>query len=156
MATLQPAARTGPRALPEPPRSLGVRRTMGRASRTLMVALALMGVGALGTLQVLQSSQVAGVGYEIRALESERSDLSAAVAQLEAQVATRSNLEHIHSEAVDRLGMVRPDETMTVSVDVPAPPVVPLPRRYVTPAEPTELAQPDWLEHLLGTLPGFN
>ncbi|MEX2229923.1 MAG: hypothetical protein WEB13_09845 [Dehalococcoidia bacterium] len=154
MATLQPAA-PRPRALPDAP-GLGVRRSMGRASRTLMVALALLAVGALGTFQVLQSSQVAGVGYEIRALERERTALSAAVAQLEAQVAMRSNLERVHSEAVGRLGMVRPDETITVSVDVAAPPVVPLPRRYVTPTAPTALVQPGWLERLLGMLPGFS
>lgn len=165
MATLQPAApRTlarpdadgRPRALRESGRGLGVRRTVVRVSRMLMVALVFLAVGALGTLQVLQSSHVASVGYEIRTLERARADLSAGVAQLEAQVATRSSLEHVHAEAVNRLGMVRPLEVIAISVDVPAPSVVPLPRRYVTPYEPIESAQPGRLERLLGTLPGFD
>ncbi|MDA0366388.1 MAG: hypothetical protein O2843_11100, partial [Chloroflexi bacterium] len=97
-----------------------------------------------------------GVGYEIRALESERSNLSAAVAQLEAQVAARSNLERVHTEAVARLGMVRPAEIVSVSVEVAVPPVVPLPRRYVAPTDAAAVAGPGWLERFMGTLPGFN
>ncbi|MDA1003536.1 MAG: hypothetical protein O3B31_09365, partial [Chloroflexi bacterium] len=146
------------RSLPPAGGGLGVRRTVGRASRLLVISIALLAVGSLGTLQVLQSSRVAGVGYEIRALESERSNLSAAVAQLEAQVATRSNLERVHTEAVARLGMVRPAEivSVSVSVEVAVPPVVPLPRRYVAPTDAAAVAGPGWLERFMGTLPGFN
>ena len=155
MASLPPAARRA-RALPDASAGLGVQRAVGRASRTLIVACALLAMGTVDTLQVLQSSRVATLGYDLRTLEAERTDLSAQVAQLESQVATRSNLEHVHQEAVERLGMTAPTERVTVSVDVTAPRVVPLPRRFVAPIRPIELVEPGWLERLLGSLRGFN
>jgi cell division protein FtsB len=135
---------------------LGVRRAMVRASRLLVVSVVLFAMGGLGILQVLQTSHVASLGYQIRAQEREQAALSAQVGQLEAQVATRSNLEQIHAEAVGRLGMVLPKETVRVQVSTAAPAVVPLPKRYVAPTEPVTLPQASWWERLLGVLPGFD
>jgi cell division protein FtsL len=178
MATLQPAAprsapkrttaprRPAPAALPAArpairrpdldPRGFGVRRAVVRLSRLVIVAFVLLLMGGLGIFQVLQSSRVATLGYQLRTLDQERSTLSADVGQLEAQVAERSNLERVHTEAVDRLGMVPPSTTVTVHVDAPAPAVIPLPRRYVAPTDPVAPAQASWWERLLAKLPGFN
>jgi cell division protein FtsB len=155
MTTLLPAA---PRsaALGAATGGLGVRRAMVRLSRLLVLALVLALMGGLGILQVLQSSHVATLGYQLRTLEQDRSELSAEVGQLEAQVATRSNLEQVHSEAVNRLGMVPPTETVHIQVAVPAPAVVPLPRRYVASTAPVTGSQTSWWERLLTRLPGFN
>ncbi|MEX1022539.1 MAG: hypothetical protein WD058_05275, partial [Dehalococcoidia bacterium] len=68
-----------------------------------------------------------------------------------------SNLEHLREQAVTRLGMVPAGETLSITVDVAAPSVVPLPRRYVRaplPAAPPPEAA--WWEALIGTVPGFN
>jgi hypothetical protein len=179
MATLQPTApsrgarsappRTTALRRPAPPAAvpdlrrsdparhgLGVRRAVVRLSRLLVLSFVLLLTGGLGILQVLQSSHVATLGYQLRTLDQERSTLSADVGQLEAQVAERSNLERVHAEAVDRLGMVPPTTTVTIHVDGAAPAVVPLPRRYVTPTAPLSAAQTSWWERLLSRLPGFN
>jgi cell division protein FtsL len=174
MATLQPAAprraalrRPAPAGVPDLRRpdlrrpengrqGLGVRRAVVRLSRLLVLSFVLLLMGGLGILQVLQSSHVATLGYQLRTLDQQRATLSADVGQLEAQVAERSNLERVHSEAVNRLGMVPPTTTVKVRVDVPVPAVVPLPRRYVTPTAPVSAPQASWWERLLSRLPGFN
>jgi cell division protein FtsB len=134
----------------------GVRRAMVRASRLLVVSLVLFAMGGLGILQVLQTSHVASLGYQIRAQEREQAALSAQVGQLEAQVANRSNLERLHADALGRLGMVLPKDTVQVAVNAGAPSVMPLPRRYIAPTAPVTLPQASWWERLLGVLPGFD
>ncbi len=165
MTTLQPTAprpraalgaAAGRAAPPFASPRLGVRRAMVRLSRLLIVAFVLLLMGAVGIFQVLQSSHVAETGYQLHTLDQQRAQLSADVGQLEAQVAERSNLERVHSEAVDRLGMVPPKETLQVQVDVPAPAVVPLPRRYVAPTTPVTAPRTNWWERWLSRLPGFN
>lgn len=151
-------ATTGTRRAAAPSRPLpsgwGVARK--RFSRTMIVALALLAIASAGIVQVLQTSRVAEVGYALRSLELERQQLSAQIRLLEARVAESSNLEHLHTQAVEELGMVPPEETLRIAVNAMAPAVVPLPRRYVE--TPPEVAppQPSWWEELIGSIPGFN
>lgn len=151
-------ATTGARRVPATPRPLpsgwGVVRR--RVSGTMAVALALLAVASAGVFQVLQSSQVAEVGYVLRDLESERESLDAHIRLLEARIAASSNLDHLRDEAVGRLGMVPAEDTLRITVDVPAPSVVPLPRRYVEVPEREPLPEPSWWEELIGSIPGFN
>src|SRR5690606_9694747 len=126
-------ASTGTRRIAAPARPLpsgwGVVRR--RVSGTMIVALALLAVASAGIFQVLQTSRVAEVGYALRDLETERVSLDANIRLLEARIASSSNLEHLHEQAVDRLAMVPAQDTLRITVDVSAPSVVPLPRRYV-------------------------
>ena len=75
---------------------------------------------------------------------------------LEAQIARISRIEQIRDEAVERLGMVRPQESLRIAVGVAAPRVIPMPERYVAeqpaPAPPSS----EWWERLLRRLPGFD
>ncbi|MPZ99770.1 MAG: hypothetical protein GEU80_10630 [Dehalococcoidia bacterium] len=144
------------RALAPAADALGLGHLLRRVSSFLVLALVLLAVGALGLFQVLQSSRLAEAGYGIRGLESERTRLQSEIRLLEAGVAGSSNLEHVHTEAVERLGMVEPEQSVHVSVGVPAPGAVPLPRRYVREADPPPpAAEPAWWESLLRRLPGF-
>ena len=122
---------------------------------TLLVsALLLAAVGGVGLLQVLQTSRAASMGYELTALERERAQLSAEVRLLEAGIAQAIHVDHIRQEAIARLGMVRPEQTLQVSVSAPAPRVVPLPERYVAEVEPPPaLEQRSWWENLLRAAP---
>ncbi len=127
-----------------------------RISNTMIVAVAMLALASAGIFQVLQTSRVAEVGYQLRALETERESLDAEIRILEARIAQSSNLEHLREQAEGRLGMVLPQEELSITVDVPAPAVVPLPRRYVeTPAEEAP-PEPTWWEEFIGSLPGFN
>jgi hypothetical protein len=141
--------------LPAPGERLGV--AARRISWLLILSLTLMAVAGLGILQVLQTTQVAGVGYELKALERERAALAAEVRMLEARAAERSNLERVYREAVGRLGMVPPEQRLRVTVEAPAPRSAPLPRRYVASVETSEpAAQPEWWDRLLALLPGLD
>lgn len=127
-----------------------------RISGTMIVALALLAVASAGIFQVLQSSRVAEVGYALGDLEQERESLDAQIRLLEARLAQSSNLEHLHEQAVGRLGMVPAEDTLHITVTVPAPEVVPLPRRYVASPEHGQAPEPAWWEELIGSIPGFN
>lgn len=151
-------ASTGMRRVAAPSRPLpsgwGVVRR--RVSGTMIVALALLAVASAGIFQVLQTSRITEVGYALRDLETERASLDANIRLLEARIASSSNLEHLHDQAVDRLGMVPAEDTLRITVDVPAPRVVPLPRRYVDIPEREVPPEAAWWEELIGSIPGFN
>ena len=108
-ATLLPDAspREAPRrreavVLPRP-RSSAFGRLL-RGFSLLLAALALAGLAAVGPLQVLQSSRTATAGYELRALDRERAELSASVRLLEAEIARMAKLESVYATAVEDLG----------------------------------------------------
>ena len=76
-----------------------------RISNTMIVALAMLALASAGIFQVLQTSRVAEVGYQLRALENERESLDAEIRILEARIAQSSNLEHLREQAEGRLGL---------------------------------------------------
>lgn len=145
-------ARTGGviRQLPE---GWGVIRQ--RISRTMLAGIALLTVAGVGIFQVLQTSNVASTGYEVRRLETERSQLDSEIRLLEAELASSANLEYLRKSASDRLGMLPAKERMQVSVDTPAPEVVPLPRRYVPTVEPRPAPKGSWWDSVIGAIPGL-
>lgn len=127
-----------------------------RMSTTMVIAVAMLAVASAGIFQVLQTSRVAEVGYQLRALETERESLDAQIRLLEARIAGSSNLEHLREQAEGRLGMTQPVDELSITVDVPAPAVVPLPRRYVQTPEVVAPPEPTWWEEFIGSLPGFD
>lgn len=143
-----------PRAVRPMPEGWGVARR--RVSGFTLASVALLAVGVVGLVQVLQTTQVAATGYEVRALEREQQDLDADIRLLEAQIASSSNLEQIQKDATTRLGMVRADQKVRVAVDVPAPAIIPLPRRYVPVQEEQEAPGVAWWERVLGVIPGLH
>lgn len=147
-AALRPAS--GVRPLPD---DWGVVRR--RFSRLTVVSAALLALASVGLFQVLQTTRVTAVGYRVRTLETERQTLDADIRLLEAQIATSSNLERLQQDATTRLGMVPAPSRVTVAVDVPAPAVVPLPRRYVVPTQREAPPSTSWWEELLGKVPGL-
>jgi cell division protein FtsL len=139
-----------PRALPT---GWGVIRK--RISRLMLISMLLLAIAAVGLVQVLQTTRVAEVGYQLRALEVERQSLDASIRLLEAQIAQVSNLERLRLQAVTRLGMVPPETTMRIAVQAQAPAKQPLPRRYVHLPAREPIPQPAWWEELIGSIPGF-
>lgn len=146
----------GRQAAPARPLASGWGVARKRLSNTMIVAVAMLTIATAGIFQVLQSSRVAEVGYQLRALETERESLDANIRLLEARIAGSSNLEHLREQAEGRLGMVQPVEDLSITVDVPAPAVVPLPRRYVETPISEAPPEPTWWEEFIGSLPGFD
>ena len=125
-----------------------------RVPGLLLLGLLLLAVGTLGVYQVLQTSRIAETGYELLALERERARLAAEVRLLEGQVAELSRGDDLARRAATELGMVGTTTLLTVAVDVPAPPTLRLPERYVRPLEePPESPASLW-RTLLDRLPG--
>jgi hypothetical protein len=146
MATLPRIAQRAPVRLP----------STGHIPRTLLAGLALLFAATVGLLQVLQTSEAATAGYQLRALERERADLSAQVRSLEAQIAQTANEGHMRELAMARLGMVPAANKVTVKVDAEAPALPALPERYVVRPQSTPLPRMAWWEQILRFLPGFN
>lgn len=146
MATLPRIAERAPLRLP----------SAGRIPRTLLAAIALLFAAAVGVLQVMQTSEAATAGYQLRTLERERADLSAQVRSLEAQIAQTANEGHMRELAMARLGMVPATNKVTIKVDAEAPALPALPERYVVRPQSTPLPRMAWWEQILRFLPGFN
>ena len=125
-----------------------------RISRTMFAAIAMLTVAGVGIFQVLQTSNVASTGYAVRRLESERTELDSEIRLLEAQLASSANLEHLRRTASERLGMAPAGERLRITVDTPAPEVVPLPRRYISAVEEREGPEGSWWDSVMGAIPG--
>ena len=121
----------------------------------LLGGVMLGAVAAVGLLQVSQTSRVTTIGYELRALEIERSALAARVRLLEAEIAGIARIDQVRHEAVTRLGMTEPEQTLRIAVAVPAPRVIPMPERYVVVEPAPERGAGAWWEQFLRRLPGF-
>ena len=95
-----------------------------RRSRILMAFLVLLAMAPPAYL--LQTGGALTTGYEIQKLERERTVWLNRNQQLEVEIARAHSLAWVEHEAVYRLGMQRPSQTVVVRVDTPVP----------TPAEP--------------------
>jgi 2-methylaconitate cis-trans-isomerase PrpF len=122
----------------------------------MLMSIALLIVGVVGLFQVLQTTRVAATGYDVSALEREQTALDADIRLLEAQIAAHSNLEQLREQATTRLGMVPADRQVHVSVDTPAPAIIPLPRRYVPEPERQDPPSIAWWEHVQARIPGLH
>ncbi len=147
-------ARSRPIAARPVPTEWGVVRR--RISRLTMTSAALLTVAVVGLFQVLQTTQVAATGYQVRALEKEQQDLDADIRLLESQIAASSNLDRIHQDATTRLGMVKPQDKVRVAQSEPAPAIVPLPRRYVPEQTHEDAPGVAWWERVLSVIPGMH
>ena len=140
-------------SLPRPRSSVAGRLLRGVS--LLLALAAIVSIAAIGSLQVQQSSRMTASGYELRQLQQQRAELAVEVRLLEAEIAQMSNLETVHAAATGRLGMVRPDDTVRISVGVPAPDVAPMPERYVRAAPETPAPPEPWWSGMLWSVPGL-
>src|SRR5215207_8295741 len=105
-----------------------------RPSRILLLVVALLGLAPPAYL--LQTGGALTTGYEIQKLERERTAWLNRNQQLAVEIARARSLAWVEHEAVTRLGMQRPAQSVIVAVDAPIPPQteVRLLRRGVEPA----------------------
>jgi hypothetical protein len=120
-----------------------------RSSRVLLAILVLLGMAPPAYL--LQTGGALTTGYEIQKLERERAVWLNRNQQLEVEIARARSLAWVEHEAVHRLEMQRPPQTVVVRVDTPIP--APSERRLLRrggepiPAVPAEEG-PSWVETL--------
>src|SRR5512145_2317666 len=100
-------------------------------SLPVLLILAALVVGFTALLPLVQSSGATSTAGDIQRLEGERQDWQARLHELEVDVATLGSLARIESEARLRLGMTRPTETPSRTIDAPPPAQRRLPSRYL-------------------------
>lgn len=118
-----------------------------RPGRLLLAIVVLLGMAPPAYL--LQTGGALTTGYEIQKLERERTVWLNRNQQLEVEIARARSLAWVEHEAVHRLGMQRPPQTVVVRVDTPVP--EPAERRLLRrgsepmPAVPSEEG-PSWMD----------
>lgn len=90
-----------------------------RPGKMLLLALVLLSL--VPPMYLLQTGGALTTGYEIQRLEKERSTWLVRNQQLEAEIARARSLSWVEHEAVTRLGMQRPAQTLVVRTDAPSP-----------------------------------
>jgi hypothetical protein len=78
--------------------------------------MAVLFVTAALSVYLVQMSAVATSGYELQRLETERAGWMARNEQLELEIAKRLSLAWVEADAVDRLGMVRAQKSVYLTV----------------------------------------
>lgn len=119
--------------------------------RAIVAALTL--VVAIALFQVVQSSSFTHTGQNMQRLETQRSDLTAQIHQVEAEIAALSSLDRTERAARERLGMVpaRRIEHVSVGVEAPSGPLLPRPLTNRSPAQ--EPKSEPWWQSLIKALP---
>ena len=117
-----------------------------RPGRLLLLVVLLLGLAPPAYL--LQTGGALTTGYEIQKLERERTAWLNRNQQLEVEIARARSLAWVEHEAVTRLQMQRPAQTVVVAMDAPVPPTgeAHLLRRGVEPAPAAPVEEgPGWL-----------
>ena len=91
---------------------------LGRVKATAWLPTVLLAVCAVALVYLVQTSGVATTGYDIQRLQAERGEWQLRNEQLKLELAKLHSLSWVQSEAVDRLGMVRPDPSTLVYLRV--------------------------------------
>lgn len=91
---------------------------VGRIQAAAWLPIILLAACAVALVYLVQTSGVATTGYDIQRLQAERSEWQLRNEQLTLELAKLHSLSWVQSEAVGRLGMVRPDPTTLTYVRV--------------------------------------
>ena len=91
---------------------------VGRLKASAWLPTVLLAVCAVALVYLVETSGVATTGYDIQRLQAERGEWQLRNEQLKLELAKLHSLSWVQSEAVGRLGMVRPDPSTLVYVRV--------------------------------------
>ncbi len=114
-------------------------------SLPLLLTAAALAIGLAALLPLIQSSSATTTNGNIQRLEQEKTDWQARLREIELEVAGLSSLNRIEQEAIERLGMVPPEEIRYITVSGPAPEAWRPPSRFLpAPTEPLEPSSSLW------------
>jgi cell division protein FtsL len=82
---------------------------LGRIKASAWLPAILLAACAVALVYLVQTSGVATTGYDIQRLQAERGEWQLRNEQLKLELAKLRSLTWVQTEAVNRLGMVRPD-----------------------------------------------
>ena len=92
-----------------------------RRPSALIIILVFLIVAIAGTVPLIQNSDATARGYTLRDLEQQHDELRAQLHGMEAEAAMLGARSRIEQTARDRLGMILPEHTIYVQVNVPGP-----------------------------------
>ena len=104
--------------MPERPAPLNARPR--RVNNALMFVLIALSISIVGLLYLIQTSHVAGLGYEVSRLERERMDAALENQRLTYEIAQRQSLPTIEEIARDQLDMQPMGAHVYLTVPAPA------------------------------------
>lgn len=90
---------------------------LGKVRASGWLPAVLLAACAVALMYLIQTSGVATVGYDVQRLQNEAKQWELRNEQLRLELAKTKSLVWVESEAVGRLGMVRPPEVTNVKVD---------------------------------------
>lgn len=112
------AARQG-RSRTEPQQVAG-RRPYFEINGANMIAIAAIALTVIGILYLIQTSQVAQLGYDLSRLQTQRNSVTLEISELEYDVARYESLQTVEEVATDRLGMTPLSNYAFIDLRMPA------------------------------------
>ncbi len=97
-----------------------------------MVAIAAIALTVIGILYLIQTSEVAQLGYDLSRLQSQRDTVTMEISELEYEVARYESLQTVEEVAVTQLGMTPMSNYEFIEIQQPAERNLTIP----APAEP--------------------
>jgi cell division protein FtsL len=112
-----------------------------------MVAIAAIALTVIGILYLIQTSEVAQLGYDMSRLQTQRDSLTLEISELEYEIARYESLQTIEEYATTRLGMAPMTNFEFVELQEPS-------QRNLTVPEPIERSSPSFFDRLFDALMG--
>jgi cell division protein FtsB len=125
-----------------------VRRPYIEMNGATMVSIAAIALTIIGLLYLIQTSQVAQLGYDMSRLQTERETLSLEISELKYELARYESLATVEEFAESRLGMVPMQNYVFIEVQEPAEAELPV-------AEQPSAEQPTFFDRLFRAVMGI-
>jgi cell division protein FtsL len=113
-----------------------------------MVSIAAIALTIIGLLYLIQTSQVAELGYDMSRLQTQRDSLSLEISELQYEMARYESLQTVERVAEERLGMTPMTNYEFIAVQEPA-------QRELTLPEPEQFASKSLTERVFHALAGI-
>jgi cell division protein FtsL len=85
-----------------------------------MVAIAAIALTVIGILYLIQTSEVAQLGYDMSRLQTQRDSLTLEISELEYELARYESLQTVEQIAVTQLGMTPMSNYVFIEIQPPA------------------------------------
>ena len=112
-----------------------------------MVAIAAIALTVIGILYLIQTSEVAQLGYDLSRLQSQRDAITMEMSELEYEVARYESLHTVEEVAVTQLGMTPMSNYEFIEIQQPAEPNLVIP-------EPANVENPTFFERVVDAVLG--
>lgn len=132
------------RSAPSPPSSRRPYLVMNGAT---MVAIAAIALTVIGILYLIQTSEVAQLGYDMSRLQTQRDTVTLEISELEYELARYESLQTVEEVAISRLGMTPMSNYEFVEIQQPA-------NRNLTIVEPADREPQTFFERLADAVMG--